>query len=317
MKFAIKTAIFICLVAAAACSRNKDEAVGSGQEGSGNYPGRVMFTAAGTIYSIDLNTKIQDVHFRYNSYSFANWDMSFDGKFRLTSDDETGTTSTTIFKVVKAEDGSIIDEFKFTPAYGTSSKHSGFLSPDNSMILINPDADNGLVIVNRKGEILYQFRGINNERFDYGDGAIWMPDGSLLFNFNDKILRSYPPFSTLTQVKEMNYENWGNLSVSRDGKQLALYIGDHIYTMNADGNNLNQVTQSNNIENLAKFSPDGKHILVGINYLHLPNTGSKWDLAVLPNDGKKYDIDNDPAVMKVDATNDFTPSVSGRCMWIP
>ncbi|MET0242790.1 MAG: hypothetical protein ABW174_04955, partial [Flavitalea sp.] len=181
----------------------------------------------------------------------------------------------------------------------------------------NPDADNGLVIVNRKGEVLHQMRGINNERFEYGDGAIWMPDGSLLFYFRDKILKSDPPFTTLSLVKEMNYESWGNLSVSKDGKQLSLYIGDHIYVMDADGNNLTQVTQSNSIENLAKFSPDGKHLLIGINYLHAPYTGSKWDLAVIPNDGKKYDIDNDAAVMKVEATNDFTPSASGKCMWVP
>src|SRR5690606_40947972 len=68
----------------------------------------------------------------------------------------------------------------------------------------------------------------------------------------------------LTLVKEMNYENWGNLRVSNDGKKVSMFINDHIYIMDIDGSNLNQVTDSDGSEVFGEFSPDNKYLLVEI-----------------------------------------------------
>jgi hypothetical protein len=316
MKFMKPLAAFIVLIALSACSRDKDQ-VGE-DVGFSNLDGKVLFQSAGSIYRIDMKSGVQDVYFKYNTYSFSNWDMSFDGKYRLTSEDETGTISTTIFKLMNASDGQIVDEFKYTPPEGSGSSYSGRLAPDNNLVMIQPDFDNGIILINRKGEVVHHLPGINNEKFTISDGAIWMPDNSLLIHFKDKmILRSYPPYNNLTLVKEMNYESWGSLDVSRDGKQLSCHIGGHIFVMNSDGSNLIQVTESTRTENMGAFSPDGRHLLIGTKYIHAPLTGSRWHLAVIPNDGKKYDLESDPVVLEVKAVNDFTPFVSGRSLWVP
>ncbi|MET0465941.1 MAG: hypothetical protein ABW007_22460 [Chitinophagaceae bacterium] len=298
------------------CSRNNEG--GSGGEFS-NLQGSLLYDFAGKVYQLDLKTGISSVYFSYNSYSFNNWDLSRDGKYRLTSERRPGTIVETRFKLLQASDERVLKEFDYIPPVGNNQDYEGTISPDNSKILISPDYENGIVILDMDGKLLNHLPGINNEKFGWGDEVIWMPDNSLLITFQHKyIFRSRPPFSTLDLVKEMNYEKWGNIHASKDGTKISFYIGSHIYVMDLDSREPVQVTESESSENLGIFSPDDKHLLIGSDYIHAPLTGSVWKMKIIPNDGKKYHLENDNAVITVKPSNEtIEPSVTGRSLWIP
>ncbi|WP_118194414.1 hypothetical protein [Albibacterium indicum] len=89
--------------------------------------------------------------------------------------------------------------------------------------------------------------------------------------------------------------------------------------MNIDGSNLVQVTDGDGVENFAEFSPDGRHLLVGTNYIHAPVSGkSTWNLKIIPADGQKYDINNSPEVIPVIPSNtNSLLKADGETFWRP
>src|SRR5690606_7803714 len=98
---------------------------------------------------------------------------------------------------------------------------------DNSLIMLQPDFDNGIVIMDTEGEVRYRLDAINGTALTIRDRAIWLPDNSILVAFDDRyLLKSSAPYTSLTLVREMNYEQWGNMRVSMDGQRLSLYIGN-------------------------------------------------------------------------------------------
>ncbi|QEC51896.1 hypothetical protein EDD80_11565 [Anseongella ginsenosidimutans] len=312
-----KIMILLCLVVSClSCSKDDDE---PGANVLGTLKGQIIYEYTSDVKIIDLASGKESDFFGYNAYSTIGWDLSKDGKLRLISEREPGEYVKTRFMLVSPDDGRIKKEFNYTPPSGNAQK-SGVLSYDNSLILLNPDFDNGIVIMDTNGEIKYQLDGINDQELTLGDRAYWLPGNSILIVFDEKyILRSDPPYTSLTLVKEMEYEQWGNIRVSMDGKKLSLYVGNHIYLMDIDGNNLVQVTESDARENMAEFSPDGRHLLVGCDYIHAPNAGlSKWDLKIIPADGKKYHLDNSPEIIPVVPVNTgMLVTAGGPVFWRP
>ncbi len=93
--------------------------------------------------------------------------------------------------------------------------------------------------------------------------AAWLPDGNLLLNSKLGILKTTD--TTLLRANVLfkpNLPSWGYIAVSPDGKRIALTSGRHIYTVNIDGSNLVQVTNSDkeDSETAPQWSPDGKYI---------------------------------------------------------
>jgi hypothetical protein len=307
---------FLIFSLSMSCSRNKDS---KGDGNFSNLQGNILYDFAGKVFRLDLNTGISSVYFSYNTYSFNNWHISRDGKYKLTSERRPGTIAETRFKLLQASDDQVLKEFDYVAPFGNNQDYAGTLSPDNSKILIRPDYENGIVIIDTDGNLLNHLPGINNAKFDWGDEVVWMPDNSLLLTFQHKyIFRSTPPFSTLDLIKEMNYERWGNINVNKDGTKISFYIGNHIYVMDMDTKEPVQITESERSENMGIFSPDGKHLLVGSDYIHAPLTGSVWKMKIIPNDGKKYHLENDDAVISVKPVNEnIEASVSGRTLWMP
>lgn len=311
--YALLLAIFFVI----ACSKDKQENPAS--EFSG-IDGTLYYTFAGNVFQLDLQTGIQSLYFSYNTYSFGNWDLSMDGKYRLTSEREPGEYQKTKFKLLNANNGLIVKEFNYIPPEGSGTGYLGQLSPDNSKILIKPDLYNGIVIADMDGNILHHLEKINDSELELGDDVIWLPDNSILLTLDERyILKSEPPYNSLTLVKEMEYEDWGNIYTNKSGSKISMFIGNHIYVMDIDGNNLTQVTDSDSGENFAIFSPNGKYLLVGANYVHGPiPTGAIWNLKIIPNDGKIYNLNNDEKVVSVQPVNENIPAaVAGRSFWIP
>lgn len=299
------------------CSKDNDNEITPAPNA---LAGHIIYEYTSDVKIIDLSKFTEDIFFTFNAYSTNSWELSKDGKLRLISERVSGTLRETKFRLVNVADGTIIKEFIYVPLVGTNQKYAGKLSYDDSLILLNPDFDNGLVIMDTNGEVKHRLDGINDEALTLGDYAYWLPGNSILIAFKDKyLLRSDPPYTTLSLVKEMNYEQWGSLSVSMDGQKISLRIGNHMYLMNVDGSNLTQVTESSGTENLAEFSPDDRHLLIGANYVHAPNSGlTNWRLKIIPADGKLYNMDESPEVIPVVLANDDSPvKAGGPTFWRP
>lgn len=263
--------------------------------------GSILHQYTTEVKKIDASTSNESTLFSYKAGSTAGWDISHDGSLRLMSLREAGVYDRNRFKIIRVSDEVVLKEFDYIPRFGNYTNNRGELSFDNSLILVNPDHDNGIVIIDTDGTVKYRLDNINDKQLTRDDKAVWLPDNSILICFDGRfLLRGKAPFTNLTLVKEMNYENWGNLRVSNDGKKVSMVINDHIYIMDIDGSNLIQVTESDGSEVFGEFSPDNKYLLVGADYFHAPvSSNSHWFLKIVPADGKKYNLNSSPEVIPV------------------
>lgn len=312
----IKTIYALFLVAAlSACSKD-----GGDNGRAGSLSGNIIHEFTTDVKKINLNDWSESTFFTYSAYSTIDWDVSKDGKLRLVSERPAGVYDQNKFILVNVADGTIIKEFMYDPLIGNNTNNSGEISFDNSLIVINPDYDNGIVIIDMDGQVKHRLDKINGKKLGLNDRARWLPDNSLLVSFDGKyLLKAEAPYTNLTLVKEMNYEQWGAVRISQDGQKVSMYIGNHIYLMDIDGSNLTQVTESESVENFAEFSPDGKHLLVGCDYIHAPVSGrSSWKLKVIPADGKMYNLDNSNEVIPiVPSQHSERTKASGNSLWRP
>ncbi|MGK6351629.1 TolB family protein [Parapedobacter sp. DT-150] len=281
--------------------------------------GKLIYTFTSNVYQLDLQTNRQSTYFTYNTYGFNNWDMSWDEQFRLTNEREGGVFDVAKITLVRNEDGAIVDEFDYDSPYGNDTDTEAFLSPDNAKVVYNPTFDNGIVITDLDGNLIIHLESVTvgqeTVAFGISDEVLWLPDNSLLFTLDNRyILRAAPPYTSLSLVKDMPYTQWGNLRVNRQGTQLAMMVSNHIYVMDIDGNDLRQVTESSGGEIHADFSPDGEHLLVA---KKIGPTFFYWNLAVVPNDGQVYNMDDSEAVMIIKPEGENTlPAVDGGTFWI-
>lgn len=285
---------------------------------SRSLSGRIIHEYSSDVMQIDLKTGNESSFFSYNAYSLEGWDLSKDGKFRLMSERPPGTYSVTRFKLVDVATGTIVKEFDYNTKFGNNTK-IGYLSYDNTMILLQPDFENGIVILDMNGTEKYRLDGINGTALTYGDYVHWLPGNGILIEFDDRfLLRSEAPYTDIALVKEMNYESWGGVQSSRDGQRYTLYIGRHIYLMNKDGSNLTQVTESDAKELYSTFSPDDKYLLIGTDFFDGAGAAnSHWFLKAIPADGKKYDVDTSPEVISIISNGSQSPVKANKSYWIP
>ena len=292
----------LVLILCFSCSKDDGEDGDIGNP-SNDFKGRILYTSVGgTVYDLDMRTGIQKVYFTYNTYGFNGWSLSPDGQYRLTSERDTGNYTESHFILLRADNGNIVKEFQYSPPLGNQTDQAGSLSPDNTMIMIEPDLENGIVVVDLQGQVLHQFERVNDMVIDIGDEAVWMPDNSILFTLEDRyILRTQPPYTQIDLIKEMPSTDWGNINLSPDGESLSMYYNNHIFILDLESGELVQVTDSEEVESYAKFSPDGRYLLVGANFIsylgHL-------DLFAVPNDGKVHHLYKDDTAIKIQPEND-------------
>lgn len=242
------------------------------------------------VLAVNVKTGVKSV-FITDEVRGHGYDVSRDGKLRLTAGDIQGNYDATQYTLSNTADGGIVSQFTFYPPNGGTKFNNGKLSPDNSLIAISPTFEEGIILVDVQGNLVVHLEGLNDIPFDRNDQVEWLPGNALLFTHGDYILKAAPPYNQATPVKEMNYESWGDIRASQDGEKLTVRIDKHIYLMNMDGSALTQVTESNFTESAAVFSPNGKYLLIGADYRRTGVFGAIWNLKIIPADGKLYNVD--------------------------
>ncbi|WP_028295587.1 hypothetical protein [Olivibacter sitiensis] len=279
------------------CSKDDN----STNTGGDTIQGKILYEFGTNTFQFDLESGTKQNFFEYNSYSMNGWDVSRDGKLLLSSQIIAGSFDVTKYTLSNLEDGSLIGEFEYRPL-GMERDNRGLLSPDNSLIAIKPTADQGIIIVNTSGEVLHELNSVNGEPIKQRENVVWLPGNALVFTFNDFVLRTDPPYTTITPIRQMDFTEWGDLHANPDGTKLSMRIDKHIYLMDIDGQNLTQVTESSTVhyEREAVFSPDGKYLLVGTDWTPRSNSKGVWSLKIIPADGRKYRVDEeDPNVIPI------------------
>jgi|SRR5690606_26045447 len=313
------TLILTIVLGTWSCSKNDNSDPSKGNDGMESLSGKLIYTFTGDVYQLDLRTNRQSTYFTFNTYGFNSWDMSWDGQFRLTSEQEAGVFDVTRITLIRNSDGIIADEFDYDSPRGTDTNVEALLSPDNKKVLYSPTLDNGIVITDLDGNVLTHLEAVNTEAgpvsLGINDEVLWLPGNRIMFTLDGRcIFRSDPPYTDLTLVKEMPYTQWGNLRVNKQGTQLAMMVSNHIYVMDVDGSDFRQVTESADGEIHADFSPDGKYLLIA---KKIGPTFFYWNLAIIPNDGLMYDMDNDEEVIVIQPEGEeILPAVDGPTFWV-
>lgn len=231
-----------------------------------------------------------------DDYDRHDWDVSRDGKEVITSSN-TGDTDwdANLYTISNVNDGQITQQFRYYPSEGDYS--SPQFSPDKSKVGVVPTYHDGIVILNRQGQVERHLLSYGGQKINQNIMA-WMPDNTLLFMVGNRLYRTNTTYTDASLITEINLSKWGAPQPSPDGSRIAYASGNHIWIMNSDGSNKKQVTQSTDEETYPVFSPDGKYLLIGTRFIE--STGSPgsgvfsdgvWALAIIPADGQQYNVD--------------------------
>ncbi|MEP6464678.1 MAG: hypothetical protein ABJB05_00170 [Parafilimonas sp.] len=279
------------------CSKGSDAPGNGGNNngGGGDNGGNNSSLGTGHIYvqwadegvkDIDLQTAAESTLLP-NTTGLHSYYISQDGTKILQSSTASGTDYDANLYTLTNLDGSIIQQFKYYPAEGDYTFPQ--LSPDATMIAVPPTFDDGVVIMNTSGKVLYNFATINGNKVN--GGIDWLPNNELLISTSAGIWHIGSPFKTAYFITKPNFASWGDIAASPDGKKIAFTGGSHIWIMDIDGTNLKQVTTSSTVEAYPVFSPDSKSLLVGTDYQETLATSYIWYLGIIPADGNTYNVD--------------------------
>lgn len=251
-------------------------------------PGNIYYKWADEgVFKLDPMTATRSLllpdNIRRNS-----WDISWDNQTVLECTDVAGDNQASQFTVSKIADGTIVKQFKYYASEGDIA--TGTHSPNGHMIAINPTFHDGIVITDLDGNIKQEILRVNNEKIT--ESPVWMPDNTLLFAHKQYLLKTNKEFTDVSLVKELDFDDWGQPTISNDGGKIAFVASKHIWLMNADGSAMNQVTMSSAAETNPQFSPDGNYLLIGTDDHITGPFGSFFYLKVIPADGRQYQVDD-------------------------
>lgn len=300
-----------------ACSKSKGDDDNEPAPGTGFTQlgaGMIYFDwSTDGIKKVDLQTGVKAQALRYNT-SRNGWDISRDNTLLIESTDDPDDYDAEIYTIMNIKDGTVVSKFKKLSGYSNHTNPT--LSYDKKLILVPPTFDDGIMVLDLQGHILFHFVNYNGQKLK--DRVIWMPDNTLLFSQGNSLYRTNKEFTKATLVKTFNFASWGRFSVSPDGNKIAGSGGEHLWMMNADGSNLTQITESNDTEVWPVFSPDSKYLLIGYDFTHTGDFGRYWDMAIIPADFNKYNLNEgaDKRVIPFITKGKTTPEPSdGIMLW--
>ncbi|MCS3794775.1 TolB family protein [Niastella sp. OAS944] len=257
---------------------------GIGQLGSG----LVYFNwATEGVSKVDLKTGVKSLALAYNT-SRSGWDISRDNTLILEAKDDPDDYDAEVYTITNVKDNTVVSKFKKLSGYANST--FPIFSYDKKLILVPPTYDDGIMIMDLQGNILFNFTSYQGNDLKYSD-VEWMPDNTFLFTLDKSIYRTNKEFTKATLVTTLKFDEWADLSASPDGTKIAFRGGNHLWMMNADGSNLTQITESNDKEVYPVFSPDSKYLLIGYDYTITGQYGRYWHMAIIPADFGKYNVE--------------------------
>lgn len=278
-----------------ACSKsngNNDDTQTPPGDGAGNGQlgaGIVYYDwATEGIMKVDLKTGVKALGLRYNTRRNG-WDISRDHTVVLEATDHPDDYDAELYTITNIKDNTIVSKFKKLSGYSNHTYPT--LSYDKKLILVPPTFDDGIMILDLQGNILFNLVSYQGKELKRGTSVEWMPDNTFLFSQENNIYRTNKEFTKATLVKTLNFDEWSDMAVSPDGSKIALRGGNHLWMMNADGSNLTQITESSYIEVNPVFSPDSKYLLIGYDYTRTSEWGRYWHMAIIPADFGKYNVD--------------------------
>ena len=301
-----------------ACSKNTgndDNETTPGIGGSGQLgTGMVYYDwATDGVLKVDLKTGVKGKLLAY--YTRRNgWDISQDNTWLLEATDYPQDYDAELYTITNIKDGTIVSKFKKLSGYANLTNPT--LSYDKKLILVPPTDDDGIIILDLQGNILFNLVSYQGQKLE--GRVVWMPDNTFLFTQGNNLYRTNKEFTKATLVKTFNFDTWGNVNVSPDGNKIALRGGNHLWMMNADGSHLTQITESNDMEAWPVFSPDSKYLLVGYNYTLTNQLGHMWNLAIITADFGKYNVADkaDKQVIPFIPKGESTPEAAdGTVLW--
>ncbi|GAA4798669.1 hypothetical protein GCM10023231_29320 [Olivibacter ginsenosidimutans] len=306
------------LLSLTSCSKDDGEISAKGSWGAG----RIYYTAPteGVLF-VDLKEK-QLGTLLAADYDRHDWDVSLDGSKVVTSANTNDLDyNAEMYTISNVSDGRVLSQFKYHPAEGDYT--SPRFSPDGSMLATEPTWDEGIVIMNVQGSIKWHIDNVGGQKFEQNILA-WMPDNTFLCMVGNTLYRTNTDWDYVNPIASLNLSKWGAPRASPDGSKIAYASDGHIWMMNADGSNQVQVTTSSDEECYPTFSPDGKHLLIGVHFIESlgSNTGGVftdgvWKLAIIPADGKQYNVDEgaDDHVVQLVLRNGNNESCDGYMVW--
>ncbi|NML21855.1 hypothetical protein HHL16_13270 [Pseudoflavitalea sp. G-6-1-2] len=280
-----------------ACSKGKGDNGGGdgGNPGPGTNPGNGnVQLGTGVVYfdwategisKVDLNTGVKARALIYNTRRNG-WDISRDNTLLLEVTDHPDDYDAELYTITNIKDNTIVSRFKKNSGYANHTFPT--LSYDKTLIVVPPTDDDGIMILDLQGKILLNLISFQGKKLT--ESVEWMPDNTLLFRLENSLYRTNKEMTAATLVKTFNFASWGNFAVSPDGSKIALNAGNHTWMMNADGNNLTQITESDYIEVMPVFSPDSKRLLIGYDFTRTGDWGRYWKMAIIPADYGKYNV---------------------------
>jgi hypothetical protein len=276
-----------------ACSKNKD--ADANDPGTTPGTGGTQQLGAGMIYyawategvqKVDLKTAVKGTLLKDNTRRNS-WDISRDNTWLLEVTEAPNSYDDEQYTITNLKDGTIVSQFVKETGYANHS--SPRFSYDKKLLAMPPTDDDGIMVLDLKGNILLNIVTFQGKELE---GSIeWMPDNTLLFRTDNSIYRSNKEFTKATLVTTLNFAEWNDFHASPDGSKIALRGGNHLWMMNADGSNLTQITESNDMEVYPVFSPDSKYLLIGYDYTYTGTFGRYWHMAIIPADFGKYNVD--------------------------
>lgn len=291
-------------------------------EDSGEFDdigGSLLYTFSGSVHQLDLASNNVRDFFLYNTYGFGDWSLSHDHEYRLISEREAGEYRATKFSLVNNSDHTIVREFNYYNPLGNATGVTGYLSPDNSKVLIQPTNESGVVIADLNGEHLHHFQRLTidgaSQPITVSDEALWLPDHSILFLLGGQyMVKLSPPYQHVSIVHRLSGSEWDKLAVNRAGTHAVLRSNFNIWVMHVEDGTLRQVTEDDWFGLSAQFSPDGKHLIVAKRF----DDVGRFNLAIVPNDGGSYDLENSDAVRIIQPSGqNIYATVNGSFYWIP
>ncbi len=255
------------VVVLAACAQVRAGGSGSESEsdaGAGSRrSGFMVYTSVNKTLRVNMATGETSTLFTTDlNLSFVGTGVGPNGEVAVAYN--TSTTGSTSRLTVLRPDGST----ERSTTFDYTIEGPPRFSPDGTKIAFRAGSRSGATlsyftqVVSREGESLYFFK----QRTRPG----WMPDGRLVLASEDGkadlSISGQTPQEPLTAIP--NSSNTASFSVHPNGKSIAFSRGlnggaRHIYVMNLDGSETEQVTTSTaSEENRVVFSPDGNELLV-------------------------------------------------------